>query len=89
MSARRASRRGRTVFGRGDAKILKIPCGNAHYAVQSLVTEERHATVQYGVGIEQTVLTEDSCAIIEPQAGGTFKATLDDDGNWIVDGALH
>lgn len=78
--------KGARFSGHGKLKVLLFPCGNAHYVIQSLVTEGRHATVQYGVGIEQTILTDDTCAVIEPGEGGSFKASLDDDGNWIMDG---
>ncbi len=67
------------------SNTLVFPCGQTQYLVQSVTTEGRHATVQYGFGSKQTLLDGDSCASLQYPHGGSFTVTLNDDGNWIPD----
>jgi hypothetical protein len=79
--------KGARLSGHGNTSEVLFPCGNAHYVIDSLMTEGRHATVLYDVRTEQTIMTEGLCALTEPTHGGTFTASLNDDGIWIMDGA--
>jgi hypothetical protein len=80
--------KGAHIGGSGNTKWVVFPCGTAHGVIQSVRTEGRHATIQYSVGIEQTI--EGGCAALEEVPhGGEVTASLDDDGHWILDRAAH